>query len=53
MWWKKALGGDVKGLVLGYLMQAMCYGSGPSGQCAKGSYGLRKWSLKKILSLEW
>lgn len=46
-WW------GCKGLVLGYLMQAMCWGSGPGGQCAKGSHGLRKWSLKKILSLEW
>lgn len=41
-----------KGLVSECSVQAMCRGSGPSGRCAKGAYGLRKWSLK-ILSLEW
>lgn len=34
-------------------MQAMCWGSGPGGPCAKGSDGLRKGPLKARLGLEW
>lgn len=35
------------------LMQAMCWGSGTGGPCAKGSDELRKRSLKKLLRLGW
>lgn len=34
-------------------MQAMCWGSGPGGPCAKGSDGLRKGSLNTRWGLEW
>lgn len=34
-------------------MQAMCWGSGSGGPCAKGCDGLRKGSLETRLGLEW
>lgn len=43
-----------RGNEVGYLlMQAMCWGSGTGGPCAKGSDELRKRSLKKLLRLGW